>query len=162
MSFISYSAFYAPDNVLCVCLHVCLPVSHLYGFGLLDAESMVKEAERWKQVPSQHECMEEAPIQLSRYHTNRTARDLHFESGLPLILHPFITLYLFLSQFSHGFLSHTLMGVIFFIAPFLVTLSHAPCFLPPLSSSSLPLTVSLYSFPLSLRLMTELFIQAQS
>ncbi|XP_029372303.1 proprotein convertase subtilisin/kexin type 5 [Echeneis naucrates] len=41
-------------------------VSHLYGFGLLDAESMVKEAERWKQVPSQHECVEEAPIQLSR------------------------------------------------------------------------------------------------
>ncbi|KAG7241172.1 hypothetical protein INR49_025915, partial [Caranx melampygus] len=41
-------------------------VSHLYGFGLLDAESMVKEAERWKQVPSQHECVEEHPIQLSR------------------------------------------------------------------------------------------------
>ncbi|XP_045915715.1 proprotein convertase subtilisin/kexin type 6-like [Micropterus dolomieu] len=41
-------------------------VSHLYGFGLLDAESMVKEAERWKQVPSQHECVEETPIQLSR------------------------------------------------------------------------------------------------
>uniref|UniRef100_A0A668VWI4 SPC3 n=1 Tax=Oreochromis aureus TaxID=47969 RepID=A0A668VWI4_OREAU len=41
-------------------------VSHLYGFGLLDAESMVKEAERWKQVPSQHECAEEAAIQLSR------------------------------------------------------------------------------------------------
>uniref|UniRef100_A0A669EEH4 Proprotein convertase subtilisin/kexin type 5a n=1 Tax=Oreochromis niloticus TaxID=8128 RepID=A0A669EEH4_ORENI len=40
-------------------------VSHLYGFGLLDAESMVKEAERWKQVPSQHECAEEAAIQLS-------------------------------------------------------------------------------------------------
>uniref|UniRef100_A0A668VT01 P/Homo B domain-containing protein n=1 Tax=Oreochromis aureus TaxID=47969 RepID=A0A668VT01_OREAU len=39
-------------------------VSHLYGFGLLDAESMVKEAERWKQVPSQHECAEEAAIQL--------------------------------------------------------------------------------------------------
>uniref|UniRef100_A0A4W6C5K8 Proprotein convertase subtilisin/kexin type 5a n=1 Tax=Lates calcarifer TaxID=8187 RepID=A0A4W6C5K8_LATCA len=38
-------------------------VSHLYGFGLLDAESMVKEAERWKQVPSQRECVEEAPIQ---------------------------------------------------------------------------------------------------
>uniref|UniRef100_A0AAQ6A3W1 Proprotein convertase subtilisin/kexin type 5a n=1 Tax=Amphiprion ocellaris TaxID=80972 RepID=A0AAQ6A3W1_AMPOC len=40
-------------------------VSHLYGFGLLDAESMVKEAEHWKQVPSQHECVEEAAIQLS-------------------------------------------------------------------------------------------------
>ncbi|KAM4719585.1 proprotein convertase subtilisin/kexin type 5 [Anableps anableps] len=41
-------------------------VSHLYGFGLLDAESMVKEAERWKQVPAQHECVEEEAIQLSR------------------------------------------------------------------------------------------------
>uniref|UniRef100_A0AAQ5YY62 SPC3 n=1 Tax=Amphiprion ocellaris TaxID=80972 RepID=A0AAQ5YY62_AMPOC len=39
-------------------------VSHLYGFGLLDAESMVKEAEHWKQVPSQHECVEEAAIQI--------------------------------------------------------------------------------------------------
>ncbi|XP_038130845.1 proprotein convertase subtilisin/kexin type 5 [Cyprinodon tularosa] len=41
-------------------------VSHLYGFGLLDAESMVKEAEHWKQVPAQHECVEEEAIQLSR------------------------------------------------------------------------------------------------
>ncbi|XP_028273367.1 proprotein convertase subtilisin/kexin type 5 [Parambassis ranga] len=41
-------------------------VSHLYGFGLLDAESMVREAERWKRVPSQHECVEEAATQLSR------------------------------------------------------------------------------------------------
>uniref|UniRef100_A0A8C3B0Z1 SPC3 n=1 Tax=Cyclopterus lumpus TaxID=8103 RepID=A0A8C3B0Z1_CYCLU len=40
-------------------------VSHLYGFGLLDAESMVKEAERWKQVPTQHQCVEEASIQLT-------------------------------------------------------------------------------------------------
>ncbi|CAB1318072.1 unnamed protein product [Coregonus sp. 'balchen'] len=40
-------------------------VSHLYGFGLLDAESMVKEAERWRLVPSQHVC-KEAPIQQSR------------------------------------------------------------------------------------------------
>ncbi|TNN76601.1 Proprotein convertase subtilisin/kexin type 5 [Liparis tanakae] len=41
-------------------------VSHLYGFGLLDAESMVKEAERWRPVPAQHRCVEEAPIQRSR------------------------------------------------------------------------------------------------
>uniref|UniRef100_A0A673ZZV9 Proprotein convertase subtilisin/kexin type 5-like n=1 Tax=Salmo trutta TaxID=8032 RepID=A0A673ZZV9_SALTR len=40
-------------------------VSHLYGFGLLDAESMVKEAERWRLVPSQHVC-KEAPTQQSR------------------------------------------------------------------------------------------------
>ncbi|MEQ2200904.1 hypothetical protein XENOCAPTIV_004692 [Xenoophorus captivus] len=48
-----------------VCLYACLLVSLLYGFGLLDAESMVKEAERWKQVPAQRKCVEEA-IQLSR------------------------------------------------------------------------------------------------
>uniref|UniRef100_A0A3P8ZHH6 P/Homo B domain-containing protein n=1 Tax=Esox lucius TaxID=8010 RepID=A0A3P8ZHH6_ESOLU len=40
-------------------------VSHFHGFGLLDAENMVKEAERWRLVPSQHMC-EEAPIQHSR------------------------------------------------------------------------------------------------
>ena len=57
---------------------------------------------------------------------------------------PFITLYLFLSQLSHGFLSHTLMGVIFFIAPFfLVTLS---CFLPPPLVSAAH-RVSFFSLP---------------
>ncbi|KAJ8402031.1 hypothetical protein AAFF_G00372660 [Aldrovandia affinis] len=33
-------------------------VSHLYGFGLMDAEAMVREAERWRQVPSHHTCVE--------------------------------------------------------------------------------------------------------
>uniref|UniRef100_A0A670YFA4 SPC3 n=1 Tax=Pseudonaja textilis TaxID=8673 RepID=A0A670YFA4_PSETE len=33
------------------------PVSHLYGFGLVDAESLVVEAKRWKTVPAQHICM---------------------------------------------------------------------------------------------------------
>ncbi|CAL8349422.1 unnamed protein product [Merluccius merluccius] len=31
-------------------------VSHLYGFGLLDAEAMVVEAKRWRSVPPQHTC----------------------------------------------------------------------------------------------------------
>ncbi|XP_047436078.1 proprotein convertase subtilisin/kexin type 6 [Mugil cephalus] len=31
-------------------------VSHLYGFGLVDAEAMVLEASKWKTVPSQHIC----------------------------------------------------------------------------------------------------------
>ncbi|XP_043916788.1 proprotein convertase subtilisin/kexin type 5-like isoform X2 [Protopterus annectens] len=35
-----------------------LTVSHLYGFGLMDAEAMVKEAERWTTVPPQHMCVE--------------------------------------------------------------------------------------------------------
>lgn len=122
MFFISNSSF-----LMSVC--VCVLVSHLYGFGLLDAESMVKEAERWKQVPSQHECVEVAPIQLSRYRTNCTARLLHFESGLP-----FIPPLLSSISVSHLFL-HSL----------LFPCTSALCFLPPLSSP--PLTMCLYSFP---------------
>lgn len=51
---------------LCLKLHVLhIPtVSHLYGFGLMDAEAMVKEAERWKQVPQQHICVENADRQI--------------------------------------------------------------------------------------------------
>lgn len=41
-----------------------ISVSHLYGFGLMDAEAMVKEAERWKQVPQQHICVENADRQM--------------------------------------------------------------------------------------------------
>ncbi|CAF96055.1 unnamed protein product, partial [Tetraodon nigroviridis] len=37
-------------------------VSHLYGFGLLDAEAMVTEAERWNNVPPQHECVQDVPL----------------------------------------------------------------------------------------------------
>ncbi|XP_074151098.1 proprotein convertase subtilisin/kexin type 6 isoform X1 [Sminthopsis crassicaudata] len=32
-------------------------VSHLYGFGLVDAEGIVVEAKKWKAVPSQHMCI---------------------------------------------------------------------------------------------------------
>lgn len=96
---------------VCVCVFGCgcagVLVSHLYGFGLLDAERMVKEAERWKRVPSQHECVEEAAIQLSRYHTNHASRDLRFESGLPLIPPPLSSHFIYFRLgFSHGFLSH--------------------------------------------------------
>lgn len=155
-SFISYSAFYAPANLVCVCLGLlgwsALPVSHLYGFGLLDAESMVKEAERWKQVPLQRECVEEASIQPSRYHTNNTAKDLCFYSGLPLIPPLSSHLLLLLFQFSPGFLSrlfsHTLMGVVFFTAPILVGNSLVFCLLspPPAVSLHLPLHHFLFLF----------------
>uniref|UniRef100_A0A8C2A1W1 Proprotein convertase subtilisin/kexin type 5b n=1 Tax=Cyprinus carpio TaxID=7962 RepID=A0A8C2A1W1_CYPCA len=47
-------------------------VSHLYGFGLMDAEAMVKEAEHWKQVPPQHICVENADKQI-RYMQHPTA-----------------------------------------------------------------------------------------
>uniref|UniRef100_A0A8C6UGX8 SPC3 n=1 Tax=Neogobius melanostomus TaxID=47308 RepID=A0A8C6UGX8_9GOBI len=33
-----------------------LRVSHLYGFGLVDAEAMVREASKWRTVPPQHVC----------------------------------------------------------------------------------------------------------
>ncbi|XP_059215228.1 proprotein convertase subtilisin/kexin type 6 isoform X2 [Centropristis striata] len=33
-----------------------LRVSHLYGFGLVDAEAMVLEAKKWRTVPPQHTC----------------------------------------------------------------------------------------------------------
>ncbi|XP_078423427.1 proprotein convertase subtilisin/kexin type 5b isoform X2 [Cetorhinus maximus] len=46
-------------------------VSHLYGFGLMDAEAMVKEAERWKSVPPQHICAENPDKQ------SRTIRPEH-------------------------------------------------------------------------------------
>ncbi|XP_067350736.1 proprotein convertase subtilisin/kexin type 6 isoform X2 [Channa argus] len=35
-------------------------VSHLYGFGLVDAEAMVLEAIKWRTVPSQHMCSQMA------------------------------------------------------------------------------------------------------
>ncbi|KAF3848646.1 hypothetical protein F7725_015143, partial [Dissostichus mawsoni] len=43
-------------------------VSHLYGFGLLDAEAMVLEAQRWRRVPAQRRCVQE-DRQISRYRT---------------------------------------------------------------------------------------------
>uniref|UniRef100_A0AAQ5XP38 Proprotein convertase subtilisin/kexin type 6 n=1 Tax=Amphiprion ocellaris TaxID=80972 RepID=A0AAQ5XP38_AMPOC len=33
-------------------------VSHLYGFGLVNAEAMVLEAAKWRTVPSQHICIQ--------------------------------------------------------------------------------------------------------
>ncbi|XP_061658032.1 LOW QUALITY PROTEIN: proprotein convertase subtilisin/kexin type 5-like [Syngnathoides biaculeatus] len=41
-------------------------VSHLYGFGLLDAEGMVLRAKRWRRVPPQSACTVEAPTPLKR------------------------------------------------------------------------------------------------
>lgn len=39
-------------------LLLAFTVSHLYGFGLMDAEAMVMEAEKWTTVPQQHVCVE--------------------------------------------------------------------------------------------------------
>lgn len=39
-------------------------VSHLYGFGLMDAEAMVMEAEKWTTVPQQRVCVESTDRQI--------------------------------------------------------------------------------------------------
>ncbi|XP_061789194.1 proprotein convertase subtilisin/kexin type 5b isoform X2 [Nerophis lumbriciformis] len=56
-------------------------VSHLYGFGLMDAEAMVKEAERWKQVPSQHVCVESADRQIRTIRPEHMVRSVYKATG---------------------------------------------------------------------------------
>ncbi|XP_068428721.1 proprotein convertase subtilisin/kexin type 6 [Clinocottus analis] len=41
-------------------------VSHLYGFGLVDAEALVLEATKWRTVPPQHTCSQ-MPVRRTRY-----------------------------------------------------------------------------------------------
>ncbi|XP_057675882.1 proprotein convertase subtilisin/kexin type 5-like [Corythoichthys intestinalis] len=41
-------------------------VSHLYGFGLLNAERMVLQAKQWQRVPPQQACTVKAPSPLNR------------------------------------------------------------------------------------------------
>ncbi|XP_042331835.1 proprotein convertase subtilisin/kexin type 6 [Sceloporus undulatus] len=52
-------------------------VSHLYGFGLVDAEALVVEAKKWQMVPAQHICVGTSNKKpswfLSAYKTLRTA-----------------------------------------------------------------------------------------
>uniref|UniRef100_A0A8D3E330 Proprotein convertase subtilisin/kexin type 5b n=1 Tax=Scophthalmus maximus TaxID=52904 RepID=A0A8D3E330_SCOMX len=56
-------------------------VSHLYGFGLMDAEAMVKEAERWRQVPSQHVCVESADRQIRTIRPEHVVRSVYKATG---------------------------------------------------------------------------------
>ncbi|XP_075753037.1 proprotein convertase subtilisin/kexin type 6 isoform X2 [Pelodiscus sinensis] len=42
-------------------------VSHLYGYGLVNAEALVMEAKKWKKAPMQHVCTESS---------DRTSRDI--------------------------------------------------------------------------------------
>ncbi|KAK7933828.1 hypothetical protein WMY93_004724 [Mugilogobius chulae] len=58
-------------------------VSHLYGFGLMDAEAMVKEAERWKQVPTQHVCVESADRQMKNIRPEHVVRSVYKATGCP-------------------------------------------------------------------------------
>ncbi|MBN3318924.1 PCSK5 convertase, partial [Atractosteus spatula] len=56
-------------------------VSHLYGFGLMDAEAMVKEAERWKQVPPQHICLENADRQIRIIRPEHIVKSVYKATG---------------------------------------------------------------------------------
>ncbi|KAM9742841.1 proprotein convertase subtilisin/kexin type 5b isoform 1-T1 [Menidia menidia] len=56
-------------------------VSHLYGFGLMDAEAMVKEAEGWKQVPAQHICVESADRQIRTIRPEHVVRSVYKATG---------------------------------------------------------------------------------
>ncbi|KAK1176048.1 proprotein convertase subtilisin/kexin type 5-like [Acipenser oxyrinchus oxyrinchus] len=56
-------------------------VSHLYGFGLMDAEAMVKEAERWKAVPTQHICVESADRQIRTIRPENVVRSVYKAPG---------------------------------------------------------------------------------
>ncbi|XP_066514007.1 proprotein convertase subtilisin/kexin type 5 [Hoplias malabaricus] len=56
-------------------------VSHLYGFGLMDAEAMVKEAETWRQVPTQHVCEESTAQNTRVISPERVLRSVYKSSG---------------------------------------------------------------------------------
>uniref|UniRef100_H3APJ9 Proprotein convertase subtilisin/kexin type 5b n=1 Tax=Latimeria chalumnae TaxID=7897 RepID=H3APJ9_LATCH len=56
-------------------------VSHLYGFGLMDAEAMVKEAERWKTVPRQHICVENTDRQTRIIRPEHVIRSVYKATG---------------------------------------------------------------------------------
>ncbi|XP_036711559.1 proprotein convertase subtilisin/kexin type 5 isoform X1 [Balaenoptera musculus] len=56
-------------------------VSHLYGFGLMDAEAMVMEAEKWTTVPQQHVCVESTDRQIKTVRPNSAVRSVYKASG---------------------------------------------------------------------------------
>ncbi|KAH0521278.1 Proprotein convertase subtilisin/kexin type 5 [Microtus ochrogaster] len=56
-------------------------VSHLYGFGLMDAEAMVMEAEKWTTVPQQHVCVESTDRQIKTIRPNSAVRSIYKASG---------------------------------------------------------------------------------
>ncbi|KAM7391946.1 hypothetical protein PAMP_022592 [Pampus punctatissimus] len=60
---------------------LALEANHLYGFGLMDAEAMVKEAEQWKQVPAQHVCVESADRQIRTIRPEHVVRSVYKATG---------------------------------------------------------------------------------
>uniref|UniRef100_A0A6I8SHP8 Proprotein convertase subtilisin/kexin type 5 n=1 Tax=Xenopus tropicalis TaxID=8364 RepID=A0A6I8SHP8_XENTR len=56
-------------------------VSHLYGFGLMDAEAMVIEAEKWTTVPAQHICVENTDRQIKTIRPDNVVRSVYKATG---------------------------------------------------------------------------------
>ncbi|XP_005061308.2 PREDICTED: proprotein convertase subtilisin/kexin type 5 isoform X3 [Ficedula albicollis] len=56
-------------------------VSHLYGFGLMDAEAMVTEAEKWTTVPPQHVCVENTDRQIKTIRPDSIVRSIYKATG---------------------------------------------------------------------------------
>lgn len=56
-------------------------MSHLYGFGLMDAEAMVMEAEKWTTVPQQHVCVESTDRHIKTIRPNSAVRSIYKASG---------------------------------------------------------------------------------
>uniref|UniRef100_A0A8C5U8F0 Proprotein convertase subtilisin/kexin type 5 n=1 Tax=Malurus cyaneus samueli TaxID=2593467 RepID=A0A8C5U8F0_9PASS len=56
-------------------------VSHLYGFGLMDAEAMVTEAEKWTTVPAQHVCVENTDRQIKTIRPDSIVRSIYKATG---------------------------------------------------------------------------------
>ncbi|XP_050768974.1 proprotein convertase subtilisin/kexin type 5 isoform X1 [Gymnogyps californianus] len=56
-------------------------VSHLYGFGLMDAEAMVMEAEKWTTVPPQHVCVENTDRQIKTIRPDSIVRSIYKATG---------------------------------------------------------------------------------
>ncbi|XP_019113283.1 proprotein convertase subtilisin/kexin type 6 isoform X4 [Larimichthys crocea] len=56
-------------------------VSHLYGFGLVDAEAMVLEAEKWRTVPSQHTCSQMPERRIRYIHAGQSVNSSITTSG---------------------------------------------------------------------------------
>ncbi|KAM8961076.1 proprotein convertase subtilisin/kexin type 5 isoform 1-T1 [Pelodytes ibericus] len=56
-------------------------VSHLYGFGLMDAEAMVIEAEKWITVPAQHICVESTDRQIRTIRPDHVIRSIYKATG---------------------------------------------------------------------------------
>ncbi|XP_032873456.1 proprotein convertase subtilisin/kexin type 5 isoform X1 [Amblyraja radiata] len=56
-------------------------VSHLYGFGLMDAEAMVEKALHWKTVPAQHICIENPDRQSRTIRPEHAVRAVYKATG---------------------------------------------------------------------------------